>query len=282
MKLCLTLFLTFTAGLTSGFSPLQSDGRRASATTLEAHSINSNVVAKACATVAMTSLLWCAPGIMAEQTFSNNLPFPAETSVVANAVEKASGTGSRVNKDADSLLRYGLPIKNKEVRGLQEALETIKYDIGSKRKSAALDGVKKSKRYLSGKTAEKMTKACRSPAVCSDLLTEIDASLEPLSVALKQSQDAFTGSEQERTALDNAYDAQQQATEALTKLEEQMVPEGYETPVPPEYSDLPQLKKRATVEMVLKKGEAGAQFDINGQNYPEARLKMIIDGYTGT
>ena len=31
------------------------------------------------------------------------------------AVEKASGSGSRVNKDAESLLRYGLPIQNKEV-----------------------------------------------------------------------------------------------------------------------------------------------------------------------
>lgn len=34
---------------------------------------------------------------------------------VAVAKEMASASGSRVNKDADSLLRYGLPIKNKEV-----------------------------------------------------------------------------------------------------------------------------------------------------------------------
>lgn len=34
----------------------------------------------------------------------------------ASAKEMASGTGSRVNKDAESLLRYGLPITNKEVR----------------------------------------------------------------------------------------------------------------------------------------------------------------------
>jgi len=34
----------------------------------------------------------------------------------AVAKEMASGTGSRVNKDPESLLRYGLPIKNKEVR----------------------------------------------------------------------------------------------------------------------------------------------------------------------
>ena len=37
-------------------------------------------------------------------------------STMASAKEKASGTGSRVNKDPESLLRLGLPIKNKEVR----------------------------------------------------------------------------------------------------------------------------------------------------------------------
>jgi hypothetical protein len=35
---------------------------------------------------------------------------------MAQAKEKASGSGSRVNKDPESLLRYGLPIQNKEVR----------------------------------------------------------------------------------------------------------------------------------------------------------------------
>jgi hypothetical protein len=59
-----------------------------------------------------------------------------------------------------------------------------------------------------------------------------------------------------------------------------MVPENYVTPVPDAYSDLPQLKKRATVEMTIKKGE-GRQFDINGVNIPEAKMTMVIDGYTG-
>ena len=34
---------------------------------------------------------------------------------VASAKDKASATGSRVNKDPESLLRLGLPINNKEV-----------------------------------------------------------------------------------------------------------------------------------------------------------------------
>ena len=126
-----------------------------------------------------------------------------------------------------------------------------------------------------------MKASCRSPSVCASLLTEIDSLLDPLQASIKQSQDAFTGSEQERTALDKAYDAQQKATNVLTDLEEQMIPENYETPVPSDYLDLPRLKKRATVEMVVKKAEGGAQFDVNGVNFPEARMTMVIDGYTG-
>jgi len=126
-----------------------------------------------------------------------------------------------------------------------------------------------------------MVASCREAKVCTQLIKEIDETLGPLNQALKDSQDAFTGSEQERDALDKAYVAQQKATDLLTQLEEQMVPANYVTPVPEEYNDLPQLKKRATVEMILKKGESGAQFDINGVNFPQAKLVMVIDGYTG-
>jgi hypothetical protein len=55
---------------------------------------------------------------------------------------------------------------------------------------------------------------------------------------------------------------------------------GYVTPVPADYADLPQLRGRATVEMILKKPN-GEQFDIEGALFKEAKMKMIIDGYTG-
>ncbi len=52
------------------------------------------------------------------------------------------------------------------------------------------------------------------------------------------------------------------------------------TPVPADYSDLPQLRGRATVEMTLKKPN-GEQFDIEGTLFKEAKMRMIIDGYAG-
>lgn len=105
------------------------------------------------------------------------------------------------------------------------------------------------------------------------------ADIDPLEGALSASQDAGRGSEQERKAQDDAYAAQDALQKKLTDLEEQMVPKGYVTPVPDDYADLPLLRGRATVEMVLKKADGGP-FDVEGTNYPEAKMKMIIDGYT--
>lgn len=102
--------------------------------------------------------------------------------------------------------------------------------------------------------------------------------LDPLTTALKDSQDAFQGSDQERKALDQAYAAQTRVVSALTDLEEQMVPAGYVTPVPEEYSDLVQLQGRATVDMTLVKG-GSAMFDVNGETFSQAKLRMVIDGY---
>eukprot|EP00536_Pseudo-nitzschia_multiseries_P010451 jgi/Psemu1/259002/estExt_Genewise1Plus.C_3190021 len=222
--------------------------------------------------------------MIAEQANNNQLPFGlneiVQQNVVAGAKDKASATGSRVNKDAESLLRLGLPINSKEVRELQSSLEGIKQDVASKRKGPALDGAKKVQSILASKKADKMAAVCRDGKVCTETMKEIDALMDPLQKAIKASQDAFTGSLEERDALDKAYNAQVKASKLLTALEEQMVPKGYKTIVPEQYSDLPQLEQRATVEMLIKKAESGAQFDINGVNFPEARMTMVIDGYT--
>jgi hypothetical protein len=71
---------------------------------------------------ALTTTLWTAvPAVdfsssssSADHT-SRPTPLMVLASRTANAKEMASGSGSRVNKDPESLLRYGLPISNKEV-----------------------------------------------------------------------------------------------------------------------------------------------------------------------
>ena len=125
-----------------------------------------------------------------------------------------------------------------------------------------------------------MVASCRDAAQCEALVSTLADDLKPLEVALQDSKEAFNGSEQERTALDQAYAVQKAMTKTLTTLEEQMVPKGYQTIVPPEYSDLPQLQRRATVEMTFQK-EDKAPFNVQGVNYPTAKLVMVIDGYNG-
>jgi len=228
---------------------------------------------KAALSTIFAATLWSAP--VANMPVLQPTP---ETSFVANAKEMASGTGSRVNKDAESLLRYGLPIKNNEVRKLQVTLETVKYDIASKRKNAALDGAKKSLTLMK-QDKEKYTASCRDANLCDELVAQMSDNVEPLSLAIKASMDSPNGSDQERAAIDKAYKAQTKMVDLLNTLEEQMIPAGYKTPVPSEYSDLPQLQGRATIEMVLKKEQAGDTFDVNGETYKEAKMTMVIDGY---
>lgn len=176
----------------------------------------------------------------------------------------------------NSLLRLRLVMV--QVRKLQAFLEDIKTDVGSKRKSAALDGVKKAKTALSGQNAEKMKAACRDAALCDSYIRTMAADLDPLADALQDSQGSFQGSEQERSALDKAYAAQIQVVSTLNLLEEQMIPAGYKTPLPDLYNDMAQLQGRATVEMQIVKADK-SDFVLDGKGSKEARLIMVIDGY---
>ena len=69
--------------------------------------------------IVVATTLWSSPAAIAPFLVDNSEHTSFRSSYnligVANAKDKASGSGSRVNKDPESLLRYGLPIQNKEV-----------------------------------------------------------------------------------------------------------------------------------------------------------------------
>lgn len=69
--------------------------------------------------MALAAALWAAPATMAGPVASSFPSIASNNNVIASSVasakEMASGTGTRVNKDPESLLRLGLPIDNKEV-----------------------------------------------------------------------------------------------------------------------------------------------------------------------
>lgn len=78
-----------------------------------------HLVQRTMATLWMTATLWTAPAalmqVVPSGSFADN-PYVSISTSIVHAKEMASGTGSRVNKDPNSLLRLGLPISNKEVR----------------------------------------------------------------------------------------------------------------------------------------------------------------------
>lgn len=242
--------------------------------------IQKNVKGAAAATI-LAGAIWASPAaILGSNNIDNSLFNQIQSSVVADAKEMASGSGSRVNKDPESLLRLGLPIpKDKEVRKFQAVIEEIRQDVQTKRKSSAIDGLKKTKSTIKAKSSE-FQKMCRDPTACASILVEMNNLLDPLSQNVAESQNFMNGSEQERAVLDKAYTLQEQLQKKLTALEEQMVPQGYATLVPAEYNDLPQLRGgRATVEFIFNK-PGNAPFDIEGVNFDQAKMVMVIDGFT--
>jgi len=186
-----------------------------------------------------------------------------------------------VNKDPQSLLRFGLPLPKEispSARSLQAAVEGVKGDVGSKRLSAAKDGVKKARGIAKSKKGDVISSFVLDGSGKAKM-SSLDAVLSKLDDAINEASGYERGSEQERASLDVAYKLQGQAADIIGDIEEGMVKADYEIPVPPEYKGLPRLKGRATVDMEFKKA-GGAPFDVNGVNYPTAKMTMVIDGYT--
>jgi hypothetical protein len=97
---------------------------------------HANIVGSWISTVALSAFLWSAPASM--MTMSQHVGggggFDAANSMmsssyVAYAKEMASGSGTRVNKDPESLLRYGLPIDNVEVRPRVSRFVVVAYVV---------------------------------------------------------------------------------------------------------------------------------------------------------
>jgi hypothetical protein len=83
------------------------DNKNSNSNSNKNHPLRVNIGKALATTFLVTASLWSAPAVTSPV-------FPNQQQAMAK--EMASGSGARVNKDAESLLRYGLPITNKEVR----------------------------------------------------------------------------------------------------------------------------------------------------------------------
>jgi peptidylprolyl isomerase len=154
--------------------------------------------------------------------------------------------------DAQSILRYALPIDNKPVRELQNSLEDITNHLRGKQWNSISSDVKKAAAVLTTKQA--------------DILKDVPAAKQAQATALiAQIQ---TGIEALRVATDAKNKPQLQADRLkvlaeIGTLEASMVT-GFPYTVPADYRNLPQLQGRATIEIETTKGN----------------ITVVVDGYS--
>jgi peptidylprolyl isomerase len=156
--------------------------------------------------------------------------------------------------DGKALLRNALPINNPAVRQLQSSLEDISTTlrISRRRLSAINSNLTQAERVLSTRRA--------------DLLASIPADRQPQAEALIAQIQTGIDAIQADVETQNKEDIWVKRSEilnAIGALEELMVSK-FPYDVPTQYSNLPQLKGRATVEVTTDKGS----------------LTLVVDGYS--
>lgn len=155
--------------------------------------------------------------------------------------------------DGRALLRYALPIENQPVRDLQATLEDIATQLRAQRRWGAIAGdISKANRVLtySQDALLKDVPAVKKP--------EAEALIEQLKAQLPTLQSASDAKDRQAT-----FDARAALLDVVGQLEELMVV-GFPYDVPDTYSNLPQLKGRATIEFTTSKGN----------------ITAIVDGYS--
>lgn len=170
------------------------------------------------------------------------------------AVEKRDSIMPQGNAitDGQALLRYALPIENSTIRQIQSSLEDIDNHIRSKRWAPITSDVSKASRLLSS-NQEQILQSISSERQSQgeSLLGEVTESLNQLRVAV------------EGKNREEVIPTQKTVLKQIGEIEQLMV-QKYPFEVPEKYSNLPQLKGRATIEMETNKGQ----------------VTLIVDGYS--
>jgi peptidylprolyl isomerase len=154
--------------------------------------------------------------------------------------------------DGNSLLQYALPIDNKPVRELQASLEDISNQLRANRRWGAV--------------SKDLSKAARILDKPAQILASVPDESKPQAEAWISELKSGVNALQEVAKAKNKEQVKEERAKLLRLvglLEESMVKE-FPFEVPAEYSNLPQLKGRATVEIKTTKGD----------------LTVVVDGYS--
>lgn len=210
------------------------------------------------AAAALTVLLSPVPEVLVPQQQLQNL----------NAAQ-AGLPASNPNTDGRAILRYALPINNQSpIRQVQKSMEAISaaLRVPGVKFSDVTKSIKRSQKVLaSDKDRKAILAEIPNPSKRQDAAAKLDQIASML-------QD-FSGVA-ERKDKQEVPIIQQKILRVVGEIEEEMVP-GFPYEVPKDYSNLPQLKGRATLELKMKlKDPAQRSLD-----YDHFSMTMVIDGY---
>ncbi|QLE55175.1 peptidylprolyl isomerase [Nostoc sp. TCL26-01] len=154
--------------------------------------------------------------------------------------------------DGKALLRYALPINNKPVRELQASLEDISNQLrANKRWGAVSKDLSKASRIL-----DKPSQILAS--VPEERQSQAESWINELKSGVAKVEELTQAKDKEKILQERA-----KLLNLVSLIEESMVKE-FPFEVPDEYSNLPQLKGRATIAIKTNKGD----------------LTVVVDGYS--
>jgi len=193
---------------------------------------------------------WLKLGLLAFLLMTLSVSF----SPAAWAVDRVSRlpAGNAIT-DGKVLLRYALPIDNKDIRNVQTSLEDITTQLRANRRWGAIS-------RDASKAASILQK--NQAALLASIPSDRQQQAEALIAEMRQEAVDLQAAAE---AKDKELIRQKQAEllDHVSELEEAMVQE-FPFEVPTEYSNLPQLKGRATVAVETSKGP----------------LTVVVDGYS--
>jgi peptidylprolyl isomerase len=157
-------------------------------------------------------------------------------------------------KDGRALLRYALPFENQDIRKFQQDIEDVSYSLRGLRWSAAAKNVSNASRTLA------LYKRRILEAVPAAQQDQAEALLDQMSSQLLDLEAAVEAQDKVKTLAERS-----KLLAVVGKLEGLMVTE-FPFEIPAEYSNLPQLKGRAAIEIETEIGTMLAVVD--GYNAP--------------
>lgn len=202
-----------------------------------------------------------------------------QSAISDSRLNAPTAAGTRVNSDPESLLRYGLPINDKQIREVQESVETAKINLKTRRVNFAKNDIsnaegKLKKYYNSIVSAASLDKQENIKVAIQKFYDDIPS----YEKAVTSEMSSGSGSVQERKALDQAFLTQDILAKDITSIEELLVPTSFKRSIPSEYANLPQLQGRAEVKVIFNKPD-NSEFNVDGKLYDKIEMKMVIDGY---